>query len=302
MLHTHNSLKTLESIGGFMKKTILFGFCVLLASFAYAQDVVLLDVAIQGAGQDIVNALRRGSTVVVYQFESPKEKFSNYVLDELTDILVKSGKVKVVDRKNQNLIDAELDFQFNESSGNISDDTLASLTDRLGAQAMLIGTLQDNGDYYRFRVRALNTSAQVIAVYSTNIAKEEAHVKSLLASNTSTTSIHWFAAGTLNIAFGLGSYLNGDIAGGLTVSAGYLAGAGLIIWELVGIKKGDALENIPGNIGIGLLCLSAVYGFVRPFVVRNQPQLAFIADNVNIALIPNNTGKNVVRLSYQFSY
>jgi hypothetical protein len=285
-----------------MKRVVLFCFCVLWTNFANAQDSVFLDEAIQGAAQEIIDALPRGSTIVVYKFESPKEKFSNYVLDELTDILVKSGKVKVVDRKNKNLIDAELDFQFKENIANISDDTLASLTDWLGAQAILTGAIMDTGNYYRFRIRTLSTTAQVIAVHSASIAKEETLVKNLLADSAPRTSINWFAAGTLNIAFGLGSYLNGDIAGGLIVTGGYIAAIGFIVWEVSGLKYGDPLAGVPGTIGICLIPVTVVFGYIKPFLSRNDHMLAYILDGINVALVPDNRGLGAVRLSYTYKY
>jgi len=69
-----------------------------------------LDGAIQNAARQIQDGLPKGSTIVVYQFQSHNPRLSDYVLKELFDKLVNSRKLFVLDRGAQEVIDAEIEF------------------------------------------------------------------------------------------------------------------------------------------------------------------------------------------------
>lgn len=69
--------------------------------------------------------------------------------------------------------------------------------------------------------------------------------------------------GVLNLAAGLGSFIQADWGGGVTVLAGYGAAAGLIFWEL-SLKYEDDMVGIPGTVGLwvaGVTVLSALWCF-----------------------------------------
>ena len=116
-------------------KTIVF---FLAALSAYGQ-ALSLDDSIKGAVQRVQNGLDEKSKIIVYQFQSHNTGLSNYALNELFDGLVNLQKFIVLDRTAQEVVNAELHFQFSASAGMISDESLANLTRRIGA-----------GDCYRF--------------------------------------------------------------------------------------------------------------------------------------------------------
>jgi hypothetical protein len=90
-----------------------------------------------------------------------------------------------------------------------------------------------------------------------------------------------FGYGALNLAGGLGSFIQGDWGGGLVCLAGYGAAAGLIVWEL-SMAYEDKLAGIPGSVGLGVAGVTVLYGFIRPAVYKRSHRLAGIADRITL--------------------
>jgi Tol biopolymer transport system component len=105
--------------------------------------------------------------------------FSEYVLEELSAILVNNGNLIIVDRKEIDLIRSETDFQW---SGEVSDASAQEIGQLLGAQSIISGSLSSMGDLYRFRVKVLNVqTAQVEVQYPADVVADN-RVKTLLSS------------------------------------------------------------------------------------------------------------------------
>jgi curli biogenesis system outer membrane secretion channel CsgG len=92
-----------------------------------------LDQAIAEAAVRIDERIAAGSKIAPINFSSSSDKFSSYVLDELTANLVDSGKLTVVDRKEIDLIRDEFKFQL---SGDVGNDSMQDLGRMLGAQSI----------------------------------------------------------------------------------------------------------------------------------------------------------------------
>jgi hypothetical protein len=125
-------------------------------------------------------------------------------------------------------------------------------------------------------------------------------VKSLM--NIQKTSGEKIGTGALNIIFGLGSYLEGDIAGGLTITGGYLLAAGLIIVEVAALDWDSPAVNVPGTIGLVTSGLSLVYGFARPFIYNRSPRLASVMDNAQPRIILTSDRHTGNRTGFQITY
>jgi TolB-like protein len=129
-----------------------------------------LDQALKEDAFRIDERIAAGSKIAPLNFNSSHDKFSSYVLDELTANLVDSRKLAVVDRKEVNLIRSEFDFQF---SGEVGDDSMQELGRMLGAQSIISGSLTDLGGFYRIVIRVLNVqNASVEVQYRTNIIND----------------------------------------------------------------------------------------------------------------------------------
>jgi uncharacterized repeat protein (TIGR02543 family) len=103
--------------------------------------------------------------------------------------------------------------------------------------------------------------------------------------------------GALNLALGLGSFIQGDLGGGLTTLLSYGAAAGLIYWEMT-MDYDDDLAGIPGTVGLGVAGFAVVYGFIRPAVFANNRALAEIIDRIEIGVGPRPDGREAIRLTW----
>jgi hypothetical protein len=95
-----------------------------------------------------------------------------------------------------------------------------------------------------------------------------------------------------------------DWGGGFTLLAGYAAAGALIGVELGALEYEDDLAGVLGPIGVGVAGLTAVYGFIRPFIYHKSTRttLVDVLDRVHIAIIPNTAGIHAVGLSYTYHY
>jgi hypothetical protein len=231
----------------------------------YGQNIVSLDEAITNSVLQIQDGLDRGSTIVVYQFQSHNSNLSDYVLKELFDKLVNSRRFIVLDRSDQEVIDAELDFQFNQSAGMISDDSLAGLTKRIGAEAIVTGSLDDAANEYRFRIKVLGTETIAVVVsYAVSVDKNDKKISAFTFREPGTAEK--LGTGALNILFGLGSYLEGDKIGGITITSGYVLAVGLFVIEATALDWDSPAVGAAGTAGFIATGLTMAYGFVRPFI------------------------------------
>ncbi|MDR0301184.1 MAG: hypothetical protein LBI04_02600 [Treponema sp.] len=133
-------------------------------------DGMTLDQALKEAALRIDERLAAKTKIAPLNFNSPHDKFSGYVLDELTANLVDSRKLTVVDRKEIDLIRGEFDFQL---SGDVGDDSMQELGRMLGAEAIISGSLTDMGGFYRIVIRVLNVqNASVEVQHRANIVSD----------------------------------------------------------------------------------------------------------------------------------
>jgi len=284
-----------------MQKKIFTVVLFLTALSVFAQSKELsLDYAIQNASQQIQEGLKRSSTIVVYQFQSHNPRLSDYVLKELFDKLVNSHKFIVLDRGAQEVVNAELDFQFNKSSGMISDESLASLTKRIGAEAIITGSLDDTGNDYRFRIRVIGTETiAAIVSFTVSVNKKDKRIAGF--SNRQPDSAEKLGLGLLNILLGLGSYIDRDVAGGITITAGYAIAAGLFVVEATMLDWSSPIVGTPATVGVTVAGLTLVYGFARPFIYHRAPRVADILDSTKFKIVQMPVSDNGA-LAYQLSY
>ena len=132
--------------------------------------MMTLDQALKEAADRIDGRVTAKTKIAPLNFNSPHDKFSSYVLDEVTANLVDSGKLTVVDRKEVDLIRSEFNFQL---SGEVGDDSMQQLGRMLGAQSIISGSLTDMGGFYRIVIRVLNVqNASVEVQYRANIVND----------------------------------------------------------------------------------------------------------------------------------
>jgi len=88
-----------------MKKTILLVIITILSvNSAYSQDTVNLDTAIKEAADYFEKRLNARSLVAVLNIKSDHQRFSKYIIDELTDTIVNRDMLRAVERRDYALI------------------------------------------------------------------------------------------------------------------------------------------------------------------------------------------------------
>jgi len=276
-----------------MKKGLLWLNIVLflaVGNVLYAQTTGSLDEAIKAGAEEIEARLPRGTKIVVLNFRSPSQRFSNYCLDEMMTALVKNGKFTVVDRTNLELIQQEMNFQM---SGEVSDNSAQAIGQKLGAQSIVSGNIEDMGANYRIRFRTIEVESAAIQVLSSFNVQKDTLITTLMSSNPVTTSITQYpnglnfstgrkvGTGFLNMLFGIGSFTMGDPLGGTIVGGLELTGTIVLLAGIVRYEKArttthssnssaefwaeiEASQTIMG-IGMGVYVVGAITGFVRPF-------------------------------------
>jgi len=171
-----------------MKSTSKFGIIAFVAIIGLlsagcasqpeaSPDGITLDRAIADAAARIDERISAGSKIALLNFSSPSDRFSLYVLDELSANLLDSGRLTVVDRREIDLIRGEFDFQF---SGEVGDDSMQSIGQMLGAQSIVSGSLTEIGGDYRIAIRVLNVQSAAIEVHFRSDIANDRRVQALL--------------------------------------------------------------------------------------------------------------------------
>jgi hypothetical protein len=284
-------------------RKVFVGACllgVLTMTISGQENAITLDKAINESGAYLAGRLDPGTIVAVMNF-SAAPAVSNYVIEALTDFFVNDGNLVVVDRRELDLLQGEMDFQL---SGEVSDESAQAIGKKLGAQAIISGSLSPLGNRWRMRVKTFEVETAKIQGAQAYTVKRDAVLSSLLPRTPKTTG-QKTGTGAANIALGLGSFLEGDIAGGLTLTAGYAVAAGLFTVEAAAMDWDSPAAGVPATIGIAVAGGTLVYGFIRPFIYNRNRQAAALLDNMYFNIAPasdNGFQRPGMRFTYRFNF
>jgi tetratricopeptide (TPR) repeat protein len=117
-----------------------------------------LEEAIERSAAEITARLPARTRVAIAAFDTEHQNVSNYIMDELAGSLTSSGTLEVTDRRNLAVVYKELGFQM---TGDVSDETAASIGKFLGAQYVITGQFLKVGNHYRYRVSGINVETAV---------------------------------------------------------------------------------------------------------------------------------------------
>jgi hypothetical protein len=277
----------------------------------YAQT---LDESIRNAASEMSNRLDGGSSVAIINFQSQSTRLTNYVIDELNVALINIGKLKPVERRRLDSIRGELQFNM---SGEVSDESAQGIGRMLGANSIIMGSIEIIGSNYRIRFQVIATETATIQyAFSQNINNDNILENLLKGTNflVDFSTEQRLGASTLNLLFGTGSFLiEGDKFGGGLTAITEGIGVGFIIYAVASfntIPKANREEYetlttyddaaLPFFIGLGCYLGGAIFGIIRAQVfhkpgsqVTLNQQDRFRIDPVFLGEL--NTG---VRVSY----
>ena len=287
------------------KKIILIFSALALISMRLYSQSMIIDEAISTTTIEIGQRLPKGNKIAVLNFSSQWQELSAYVVDEMNNAIVRAGSLSVVDRQSLDLARRELNFNL---SMEVNDESAQSIGKFLGAQSVMTGSFTVIGDTYRFRIQVISVETGVIQYSnSLTIVRDSilrAFMKSGGRSNNSGSDIgKRIGYGFLNPLFGLGSYLQGDsLAGGMPLTLAYAASWTLIIVELAAYDYWDEKAGVCGAIGLGIGSAALLYGFIKPFVYKNNKKMAQIIDGFNFCIVPTANDGIGMNIGYSIKF
>jgi len=166
-----------------MKKIWILGLIALVCSCATTKNVsnmADLDTAIRVSGKEINESLDRGTKIALIHFNSPSDALSDYVLEEMSIVLVKEKKLVVVERKEIDRLRNEMIFQM---SGEVSDESAQKIGAMLGAQSIITGSLANMGETFRFRIKVISVKSAAIEAFPSMDIKNDSKLQHLLAQS-----------------------------------------------------------------------------------------------------------------------
>jgi hypothetical protein len=282
-----------------------------ISVFGQGEEMVTLDEAVKRTASDLSGQLPLGTKIVLDLHFSAFPRVSEYTIDELTALWVNTGNFIVVTRSELALIQKEKNFQY---SGEVKESEQVAIGRALGAQTIISGSFEPFGKQWRMSIKAIEVETSRIQRLLSYTVKRDGALANLLSPESGTlrrrgpkTTDEKIETGALNILLGLGSYLDGDIAGGLALTAGYTAAAGLFIIEAAVLDWDDPGAGVPAGIGISLSGLTLVYGFVRPFLYDRSPKTAVLLDNVKVNIVSADDDsirgkRSILQLAYSIKF
>jgi len=119
----------------------------------------LADRAVKNAIDRLYSKLPPGANIMIMKTNSTERNMIDYVVNQMTMNIVQAGKFKVVDRSNQALINAELQYQL---SGNVDDNSMVSIGHQLGVQYMVFCWISGEKSLRRLNQKVLNVETAQI--------------------------------------------------------------------------------------------------------------------------------------------
>ncbi|GHV84229.1 hypothetical protein AGMMS50212_15690 [Spirochaetia bacterium] len=113
----------------------------------------LADKAIKQAFDALNSKLPPKTNISIMKTRSTERDMIDYVVDQLTKIIIQEGNITVIDRSARALIDAEQQFQI---SGNVSDESAVSIGKQLGVRYIVLCWISGEKSGRRLYTKVLN--------------------------------------------------------------------------------------------------------------------------------------------------
>jgi len=119
----------------------------------------LADKAAKSAVDTLNLKLPAGANIMIMKTNSTERNMLEYVVNQMTKTVVQAGRLRVVDRSNQALINAEQQYQL---SGNVDDNSMVSIGHQLGIQYIVICWISGEKSLRRLNQKVLNVETSQI--------------------------------------------------------------------------------------------------------------------------------------------
>jgi hypothetical protein len=261
------------------------------------------------AAQADTSGLEKLSVLPVVMEDSVDPRVADTLAQILSIYLIRSGKYAVYPRTGT--LDQVRAEHSNQLSGRTADEDIVGIGKGDNPRLVLSVKAGELGRKSKFIASITNLESGLeAAMGSVNYTTLNDGIEAMGSLTQKLTGVKIkglpsrippLGYGFMNMALGLGSFMQKDLTGGLTLAGGYAASLGLIIWEMT-LTRGDAGAGVPGGIGLGVMGLTAAYGFVRPYLYNRSGAFAGITDRVRITAVPVDRNEIAVRLSYTMRF
>ena len=200
-----NNVYTLENEEFCMMKrnAAVFIFLMMCTSRMYSQPINY-DVAVRNIVTQIIRAIDDDEIIAIIHFDSTSDQFSTRIIDDITRDLINDG-IRIVERQRLEAVLQEQDFQL---SGNVSDSSVQSIGNMLGASSVIIGHGENMADHYRINFRVLSVETAQIRRQIAQDIRFNANMRRLLAGEATSDNIgstKLYIGGVLGLGIGLHS-------------------------------------------------------------------------------------------------
>jgi len=155
----------------------------LCSSVSFAQTFQSNDIgsAIRQVVQNLSDNIDTGSSIAVVSMQSGSERMSNFLFDEMEQLLVNNGRGRFTTVNRTLLEHTAREIGFN-LTGEVDDATAIGFGGRIGAQFVVVAALEQLAGIYVFRARMFHTQGHIIrAMYSASFPSNDAIASDLLA-------------------------------------------------------------------------------------------------------------------------
>lgn len=252
-----------------MKKFTICMVSILMAIPLFAKTYSLQEAISNGSAEICKKIDGNINTVVIVDVQSDSESLSDYIYSELNYNFVNNLKKTFVAERNEftlSLIKKEFEYQ---NSGEVSDVTIQSVGNSLGAECVVLGKIEDSSSGWKFSLKAVQVETKkILSVWSGMISKNDKDVKFIVSKDNEAHSLNngvsyvdlankAYEEGDYKLAFEYflkadeitDSYSQGNL-GWLyqTGEGGFQNYAKAFDWYLKSAKQGDAFSQ--NKIGI----------------------------------------------------
>jgi TolB-like protein len=146
-----------------------------------------LDSNIRICGNDIATRIPSGTSIAVVNIETHEKRLSDFIINELINVIVNKETLRVVTRQRIDELQEELNFNM---SGFVSDDTAQSIGKMIGSEVIVIGSITPIGNVYRLNIQTLRTeTGEILRAYGYDITYDD-RIKGLVnITNVNSTPI-----------------------------------------------------------------------------------------------------------------
>jgi TolB-like protein len=146
-----------------------------------------LDENIGICGNDIATRIALGTPIAMINIETQEKRLSDYIINELTDVIVNKENLRVVTRQRIDELQNELNFNM---SGYVSDNTAQSIGKFVGAEVIVTGSITPVGNVYRLNIQTIRTeTGEILRAYGYDIVYDDRMRGLINTANMNSTPI-----------------------------------------------------------------------------------------------------------------